>query len=339
MAGLITCARSLGRGVAVGAIIALLIWGLGGLGAQQSSLIAVEQGVSPGEIYYQSSGEPDRATVTLTLNALRDAPFPLDLVLVVDRSASSDVITVRQIGREILGRLGGEDRAALVSFADEATLDVGLTHNRGAVVEALDRLENEGKTALGEGLAEANRELLENGREDAVWVEILLVDGRSNAGRDPLPQAEIAGRNGIVIFAIGIGRYLREDILNEITGDTGGAFFEKYEEGVLDELFSKIDRDLVGTRITITETLAAGFSYAGAPANSPAVSSRDGLTTLTWNVEELPVGGSWSTSYEISYAPPLSERETLEIFTEPGTLSFTDFRHQARELELAMLSL
>jgi len=355
MAGLITCARLLGRGVAaclppffggarllgIGAIITLLIWGLGGLGAQPSSLIAVEQQVSPGEIYYQGSGEPDTATVTLSLEALRDEPFPLDLVLVVDRSASSDVTIVRQIGREILGRLGGEDRVALVSFADEATLDVELTWNVGLVEQGLDRLENMGKTALGEGLALANHELIEHGREDAVLAEILLVDGRSNAGRDPLPQAESAARSGIVIFAIGIGQYpLQGDILSEIA-ESGGFFSNQnqYDAETLDSIFSTLYHDLIGAGITISETLAAGFSYEEASTNSPTVTRRNGLTTLTWNVEELPVGGSWNTSFKIGYTAPLPERETLDLFTDPGSISFSDFRHRPQELELEMLSL
>jgi len=335
MAGLI-------RGATAGIIIALLIWGLGGgLSAQQpSSLIGTGEQVSPGEIYFQNSGEPNTATVNLTLQALRDQPFPLDLVLVVDRSASSDVTVVRQIGKEILGRLGPDDRAALVSFADQASLDVELTGNERLVAEQLDRLENMGKTALGEGLAEANRELIENGREDAVLAEILLVDGRSNAGRDPMPQAESAAHNGIAIFAIGIGRYLQADLLSKIAGTTGGIFFKKLDDGVLDKLFAAIYRDMVGTDLTITKTLAAGFSYEGAPTNPPTrIVKHDSLTTLEWTLKELPVGGSWRASFKIGYSLQVSEQQTLDIYKEPGSLSFTDFRHRPQELKLTMLSL
>ena len=330
----------LSRGVAVGIVIALLLGGLGGLSAQQSSLIAVDQQIYPSEIYYQGSGEPDRATVTLSLEALRDEPFPLDLVLVVDRSASSDVILIRQIGREIIERLSREDRVALVSFADEATLDVELTWNERLVEERLGRLENMGRTALGEGLAMATGELIANGREDAVLVEILLVDGRSNAGRDPLPQAESAARSGIIIFAIGIGQYLQEDLLDEITGMTGGAFFRRYEEGVLEGIFSALYRDLVGTGITITRTLAEGFAYEGASLNPPTeVIPHDGAVTLEWYLEELAIGESWSTSFEISYLPQVSGRRTMEVDQEPGTVSFTDFRHRQQQLEIPALVL
>lgn len=331
MAGLV-------RGLIAGAIIALLIWGLGGslTVAEPSPLIGVEQWVSPEEIYYRGSGEPDTATVTLTLKALRDEPFPLDLVLVVDRSASSEVTVVRKIGREILRRLGRQDRVALVSFAEEATLDVGLTWNEQLVRQQLDRLGNMGKTALGEGLALANRELLDHGRQDAVLVEILLADGRSNVGRAPLPQAEGAARGGITIFAIGIGEYVLEtDLLTEIAQVTGGLFFSEYEEEVLDEIFSPLYRDIVASEITITRTLAEGVSYERALANPPSrVVRQGGLITLEWMVEELAIGEEWSTSFEIGYAVEVSQRKTIKIDKEPSVVSFSDFRHRFRSLEI-----
>jgi PKD repeat protein len=327
------------RGTVAGAIIALLLWGLG-LNAQQPfPLIGVEQSINPDTIYFQGSGEPDRATVSLTLRALREQPFPLDLVLVVDRSASSDITAVRKVGEEILAGLGREDRVALVSFADTATLDVSLTWDKSLVTAQLKRLQNVGKTGLGEGLAAANLELIEQGREDAVLVEILLIDGQSNTGREPLPQAEVAARNGILIYAIGIGRYLEAD-LAEIATTTGGLFFKKYDNDVLNQIFSALYRDLVGSEITITRTLAAGFTYR-AISNPPTREVRHGdLTTLEWDLEELAVGGSWSASFEITYTPQVSGRKAvMEIDADPLAVSFSDCRHRQQRLELPALTL
>ncbi len=327
------------RGMVAGAIIALCIWGLmSGQAQQPSPLIGVEQQLSPKEIYFRSAGEPDRAVVTLALRALRSQPFPLDLVLVVDRSASSDIIAVRKIGKEILSRLGREDRVALVSFADKASLEVELTFDEARVAARLDQLQNMGKTGLGEGLAEANRELLERGREEAVLVEILLADGSSNTGRAPLPQAEIAARNGIVIHVLGIGRYLEAD-LAQIASMTGGLFFTKYDGEVVGKIFAALYRDLVGTGLVITRTLAAGFTYERALQNPPSrITSGNGLTTLEWSLAELAVGASWTASFEVSYAPAVEGRKLLEVDSAPGSVSFTDFRHRQQELELPVLA-
>jgi PKD repeat protein len=330
------------RGVAVGAIIALTSLGLLSGQAQQaqqpSPLIGVEQQLTPELIYFRGAGEPDRAAVTLSLRALRGQPFPLDLVLVVDCSASSDIIAVRRIGKEILGRLGREDRVALVSFADTASLEVELTTDEARVAARLDQLQNRGKTGLGEGLAEANRELLERGREEAVLVEILLANGRSNTGREPLAQAEIAARNGIVIHVIGIGRYLEAE-LGQIAALTGGLFFPKYDGEVVGKIFSALYRDLVGTEIKITKALAAGFAYERALQNPPSrVRSENGLTILEWELERLAVGASWTTSFEVSYAPAVEERRLLEVEARPSVVSFTDFRHRQVELELPVLA-
>lgn len=327
------------RGTAVGAIIALCIWGLmSGQAQQPSPLIGAEQQLVPEVIYFRGAGEPDRAVITLGLRALRSQPFPLDLVLVVDHSASSDIIAVRKIGKEILSRLGREDRVALVSFADTASLEVELTFDEAIVAARLDQLQNMGKTGLGEGLAEANRELLERGREEAVLVEVLLANGRSNTGREPLAQAELAARNGIVIHVLGIGRYLEAD-LGQIAALTGGLFFPKYDEETVGKVFAALYRDLAGTGITVTKALAAGFAYERALQNPPSrISSENGLTTLEWDLAELAVGGSWSASFEVSYTPAIEGRQLLEVEARPATVSFTDFRHRLVELELPILT-
>lgn len=327
------------RGAVAGAIIALCILGLmSGQAQQPSPLIGAEQQLVPELIYSRGAGEPDRAVVTLALRALRDRPFPLDLVLVVDRSASSDIIAVRRIGKEILGRLGREDRVALVSFADTASLEVGLTFDEALVAARLDQLQNAGKTGLGEGLAAANRELLERGREEAVLVEIILANGRSNTGREPLAQAEIAARNGIVIHVIGIGRYLEPE-LGQIAALTGGLFFPKYDGEVVGKIFSALSRDLVGTGITLTKALAAGFAYERTIQNPPSrIKSEASLTILEWDLAELAVGASWTTSFEVSYAPAVEGRRLLEVEARPSVVSFTDFRHRWVELELPVLT-
>lgn len=327
------------RVVVAGALIVLLNWGLGLNAQQPSPLIGVEQSIYPDVIYYQGSGEPDRAIATLTVRALRDQPFPLDVVLVADRSASSDILAVRRLGEEVLARLGREDRVALVSFADTATLDVPLTWDKGAVAAQLKRLQNVGKTGLGEGLAAANLELIENGREDAVLVEILLIDGQGNTGREPLPQAEIAARNGILIYALGIGRYLDAQ-LERIVAIAGGLFFRKPDEEALDQIFAALYRDLVGSEIIIIRTLAAGFTYR-AISNPPTREMRRGdQTILEWAVEKLAVGGGWSASFEVGYAHPVSGRRVaMAIDAEPLAVSFTDFRHRREALYLPALML
>jgi hypothetical protein len=328
------------RRVAVaGALIVLLSLSLG-LNAQgPAPLIGFEQAISPEAIYSQGAGQPDRAIVTLTLRALRDQLFALDLVLVADRSASSDITAVRRLGDQILARLGPEDRVALVSFADTASLDVPLTSDKSAVAAQLRRLQNAGKTGLGEGLAAANLELIQHGRDDAVLVEILLINGRSNTGREPLPQAEIAARNGIIIYALGIGSYL-EPSLPEIVGLTGGLFFAKPDEEALDQIFEALYRDLVGTEITVTRTLAAGFTYR-ALANPPSREVRRGETTvLEWSLAELPVGESWCASFEVAYARPISGRRVaMQIDAEPPQVTFNDFRHRQQRLELPPLTI
>jgi len=330
------------RGLVAGAVIALLLLGSGLAQPQPQGLaplIGAEQTIYPEVIYYRGSGEPDRATIQMDLRALREEPFPLDLVLVVDRSASVDILAVREIGKAILAVLDPEDRAGLVSFGDEATLEVALTWNKGSVEARLDRLRNAGKTALGEGLALANRELLEKGREEALLVQVLLIDGRSNIGREPLPQAELAARSAITIFAIGIGRYLDPD-LPEIASLTGGLFFPEYDERVPGEILAALERDLLARGIKLERTLARGFSFERAITTPPTrITEQEGLTTLEWEVERLVVGESWTAVFEVAYLPEIVGFQALKVDAVPLRIEFTDFRQRSRELELSPLGL
>jgi len=322
------------RGVIAVAIIALFIAGLGGPDMAQSGppYVGVREEVSPKEIYYQGAGVPDEARLTLTLTALRAQRFPIDLILVVDRSATSDIPTVRMIGQAVLSRLGHDDRMGLVSFATEATLDVPLTSDRGAIREGLAALRNEGKTALGEGLAVANEELLSKGRPEAVLVELVLIDGRSNAGRDPLPQAWVAAHNGILIYTIGIGRYVLEGQLQEIAEVTGGVFYDEYSPEVLEEIFAQLPRDLVAREIVITKYFAPEVKLLRVEAGEAQVERRDSVVVL--RLDSLPVGGSWSASFVVAYTARIEGHREVELESAASTVAFKDFRGQPVQFNL-----
>ena len=70
------------------------------------------------------------------------------------------------------------DQAGLASFNESASLDHSLSFNHVSVKGAIDALKEAGWTAIGSGINTANNELLANGRNNSVWVQILLTNGQ-----------------------------------------------------------------------------------------------------------------------------------------------------------------
>lgn len=118
-----------------------------------------------------------------------------------DRLEAAKKIASRFInGRE-------NDNMGLVVFAGEAFTGVPMTTDRATLmnyVQSLNREMLEDGTAIGDGLATAiNR--IKSGQAKSKSI-ILLTDGSNNTGIvSPLMAAEIAHKEGIKVYTIGIG--------------------------------------------------------------------------------------------------------------------------------------
>jgi Mg-chelatase subunit ChlD len=99
------------------------------------------------------------------------------------------------------------DRAAIVVFNSEGQLLHGLTSDRPALDAALARVEVRAQSRIDLGIAAAREELESHRRAASVPAMILLTDGRANpVGPEvAVAEAERAKRDGVVVFAIGLG--------------------------------------------------------------------------------------------------------------------------------------
>ena len=118
-------------------------------------------------------------------------------------------------------------------------------------------------TAIGDGLATSINRIRE-GKAKSKSI-ILLTDGSNNTGNiAPLTAAEIAAKNGIKVYTIGVGTngtapYPQEDMLGrvqyvnlpvvideptlqKIAQMTGGKYFRATSSGVLADIFEQIDK-------------------------------------------------------------------------------------------------
>lgn len=177
-----------------------------------------------------------------------------------DRLEAAKKIASRFInGRE-------NDNMGLVVFAGEAFTGVPMTTDRATLmnyVQSLNREMLEDGTAIGDGLATAiNR--IKSGQAKSKSI-ILLTDGSNNTGIvSPLMAAEIAHKEGIKVYRIGIGTngtapypqinmfgrmefvpqpvVIDEGTLKQISDITGGKYFRATGNKVLADIFAEIDR-------------------------------------------------------------------------------------------------
>ncbi|HUL12732.1 MAG TPA: VWA domain-containing protein [Methylococcaceae bacterium] len=197
-----------------------------------------------------------------------------DVMMAVDLSGSMEIsdfmLEGRQVdrltatksvaGRFIERRVG--DRIGLILFGDRAYLQAPLTFDRKTVRTLLDEsvigLAGE-KTAIGDAIGLAVKRLRENPADQRVLV--LLSDGANTAGTvSPLQAAELAAREGLKIYTIGVGAEemlvrdffgtrrvnpsedLDEDTMKAIADKTGGRYFRARDTVELDEVYTLLDR-------------------------------------------------------------------------------------------------
>jgi Ca-activated chloride channel family protein len=197
-----------------------------------------------------------------------------DLMLAVDLSGSmqtqdyiidgqpvSRLDAIKSIAGNFIDKRVG-DRIGLILFGTHAYLQTPLTFDRKTVHSLLDEaaigLAGE-QTAIGDAIGLAVKRLRQSSQGDKIV--ILLTDGVSNSGEvAPLKAAKLAGKEGIMIYTIGIGADemqvstifgtrtvktesdLDEDALRGIAAATGGRYFRASDTKQLSQIYTLLDK-------------------------------------------------------------------------------------------------
>lgn len=216
------------------------------------------------------------------------------VVLAVDISRSMQATDVqpsrfeaaRAALRTFIRELPEGTRVALVTFSRDSQLVVPLTTDRGRLLEAVDFLDLNLGTAIGDAILESIAALpplserAEAPDPKSLATIILLTDGRSLAGVDPVEAAHEAARLQIRVHAIGIGRTTEgpvpglpeqyslaaqfdEAALKEIASVGDGEYFFVDSAGKLKEAYRNLTRQMMW-RIRQDEATAVASLLAGA---------------------------------------------------------------------------
>lgn len=190
-------------------------------------------------------------------------------------------------------------KIGIVSFSDFAALVAPPTDDRKTVSDAVARLRPQRGTNIGSGLQVAIEALkdpedgadvaprgggttptptptpLPDGAKNTSVSIVLLSDGQSNTGPDPLEVADEAVAQGIKVYTIGIGTpegtvlqiqgrnvftRLDETTLKGIAEKTGGKYFEAQDEDELKQIYAELTRE----RSFENKDQEITFAFAGA---------------------------------------------------------------------------
>ena len=187
------------------------------------------------------------------------------VMLVIDTSGSMDAVDVlptrldaaRSAAHNLVDHLPSNTRVGLVSFSTSPILAASLTDNRQAVSAAIDNLQAGGATATGDALSLAVSQLAPtttgatSTRPPSMIV--LLTDGVTNRGSDPLAAAARAKAASIPIVTVGVGSRnadvtvhgqpvggVDDQALTAIATATGGKYYFAEEAGQLSQIYSNL---------------------------------------------------------------------------------------------------
>lgn len=198
----------------------------------------------------------------------------IDIMLSVDVSTSmlaqdfrpNRVEALREIAQKFVEKRVN-DNIGLTFFAGEAYTQCPLTTDHAALMNLYNSADThmaengmlEDGTAIGDGIMNALLRLRES--EAKSKVIILLTDGVNNSGNiSPVTAAEIAKKQGVRIYTIGIGTTgmapyplptggtiqlpveIDEATMTKISKETGGQYFRAKRNAELDAIYSDIDQ-------------------------------------------------------------------------------------------------
>ncbi|WP_341907282.1 MULTISPECIES: vWA domain-containing protein [Fluviicola] len=195
----------------------------------------------------------------------------IDIILAIDASGSmlaqdfdpNRLEVAKRVAKKFVDSRKG-DRVGLVVYEGEAYTACPATLDYKLLKEQISAIEPgflEPGTAIGSGLGVAVTRL----RSDSLpsKVIILLTDGSSNTGPDPMEAAELAKQKKCKVYTIGVGANgmaptpvstpfgvvyqnvaveIDEVILKDIAKLTNGKYFRAQDEKSLEKIYAEIDK-------------------------------------------------------------------------------------------------
>jgi Ca-activated chloride channel family protein len=194
------------------------------------------------------------------------------VVVVTDRSGSmlaedvepTRLVAARRAAAAFLDAVPDDVRVGAVAFNHAATVLSQPTRDHDAVRRALATVEAGGSTATGDALDAALRLIraAERGERRPPAAVVLLSDGKSVRGRDPLEVAQAAREAGVPVYTVALGtaqgtietRSGREPVppdpatLRQIAERSGGEAFATADAARLERVYERLGSQVATER-------------------------------------------------------------------------------------------
>ncbi len=249
----------------------------------------------------------EEVIVTLSLTASPDiTDNPAEIILLLDRSGSMqgepledmkiaakafiDIIDEATDGN-LNGHLNGGTEIAVVSFANNAVIDVPLSDTTQPLKEAIDHLEANGYTNHGDAFTKAIELLTPASEKNRIIV--MFTDGKTTAGSAPAPIANAAKADNITIYCIGLNgeNGIDEDALNSWATSPASEYVAiAPDSDALKEIFEKLAEEISkpgATEIVIHEMLNPEFVITQIVPPNKGTATQLSDTEIRWNIDQL----------------------------------------------------
>lgn len=260
-------ARFPGVPVLAGAVAATPVWRRH-LPAAVAALALVALALALARPHATVAVPVERASVVLVTDASRSM-----LATDVDPSRMD---AARGAAETFLGGVPDELRVGAVGFSTSPSSVVPPTHERDRIREHLASLQADGSTATGDALAEALRLLESQDNRRPPAAVVLLSDGKTTTGRDPVEVARQARAADVPIHTVSLGTAdgtipdsaggilpvpPDPETMVEIADASGGESFDVGDSDQLDAVYERLGSQ-IGTRPEERE-ISAGFAAGG----------------------------------------------------------------------------
>jgi Ca-activated chloride channel family protein len=240
-------------------------------------------------------------TIVAVARPLAPLPVPTNIagvMIAVDVSGSmmsQDIVpnrleAAKAAAKTFVTGLPRDIPVGLVTFARNAVLHSPPTDDHQRIVDSIDSISTRHRTAIGEGLVEAVAALpgrvrplpdgtlpqLSPGSRPPGAV-VLLSDGQNNSGIDPLAAADVARRQNVTVYTIGIGRRpgeytqgwviggpVDDETLGEIARRTGGEYYHPSSADEMRLIYRKLARHIGWQTKPVEVTAVAALAGAAA---------------------------------------------------------------------------
>jgi Ca-activated chloride channel family protein len=197
------------------------------------------------------------------------------VMIVTDRSGSmlaedvspNRLAAAKQAADTFLEALPDKVKVGAVAFNQKAEVLQSPTRDHDAVREALSAVKPAGSTATGDAITAALRSL----EGDAPAAIVLLSDGKSVRGSDPLEAAQAAKERKIPIYTVALGTAQGTindgepvppdpETLAQIARETGGKAFTAADVEALDEVYDRLGSQVATEKrkLEVTNLFAGG---------------------------------------------------------------------------------